>query len=72
MRVIKSGETERTCGKCTSVIAMYPHEIHVVGPPGPYDMDYEPSETGKRYWSCPVCHAINWLDKDTGITDDTY
>ena len=61
MRIVKSSEVERTCGKCKSVIAMYPHEVSTVGPPGPYDMDYEPSEIGRKYWFCTVCKCMNWI-----------
>lgn len=61
MRVVKSGEVEHTCSKCKSTIAMYPHEISTVDPPGPYEIDYDPSEVGKKYWSCPICKTMNWL-----------
>ena len=61
MRVIKKKEIVCTCKRCQSEIGMLPHEVSTVGPPGPYDMDYEPDEIGKRYWTCPVCKITNWL-----------
>lgn len=62
MRILESGEVKHRCFRCNSLIAMFPHEIHEIGPPGgPYDMDYEPEEVGRKYWSCPACKAHNWL-----------
>ncbi len=70
MRVIKSSETEHTCGKCKSLIGIMPHDIRTIGPPGPYDMDYEPDEIGKRYWNCPICKCMNWIGPAPGQRDD--
>jgi ribosomal protein L37AE/L43A len=67
MRIIKTAEQQHICSRCQSTIAMHPHEIHSVGPPGPYDMDYEPDEIGKKYWYCPVCKAMNYI---AGPSDD--
>ena len=40
---------------------MLPYELHTIGPPGPYDCDYDPEEIGKQYWYCPVCKFINYI-----------
>lgn len=61
MRVISSSEARYTCKNCTSVIGIRPDEISTIGPAGPYDMDYEPDEVGKKYWDCPVCKRRNWV-----------
>lgn len=71
MRVIRKQESQLTCHRCKSVIGILPHEFHTVGPPGPYDMDYEPSEIGKSYWYCPVCKEMNWC-ASSSTEDDTY
>lgn len=68
MRVIKRGESEYTCKRCTSVVGILPHEISTVGPPGPYDMDYEP-DVGKKYWLCPVCRCTNWVPEPSDDSD---
>lgn len=37
---------------------MFPHEIHKYS--AGYD-DYDNDNIGKSYWTCPVCHVMNWL-----------
>lgn len=69
MRIIKKAETEVNCKKCTSLIGIMPMDIHTVSPPGYYDMDYEPSEIGKKYWTCPVCHCTNWISETSDDHD---
>ena len=73
MRVIKSSEEQHTCKNCGSIIGIRPDEISTIGPPGPYDMDYEPDEVGKKYWDCPVCKRRNWVGSAPGQRDyDDY
>lgn len=60
MRIVKSGEIKKTCKRCNSLIAMFPHEISVIGPLGPYDMD-DSDDVGKKYWKCPACRYTNYI-----------
>lgn len=69
MRIIKSSEQQYTCKKCHSIIGMRPDEISTISPPGPYDMDYEPDEIGKKYWDCPVCKCRNWMSSSYDYDD---
>lgn len=59
MRVVHKPEIQVTCKKCSSIIAMMPHEICTVPPMGPYDMDYD-DDVGRQYWDCPVCKTRNF------------
>ena len=46
-------------------------EMGTVGPPGPYDCDYDPEEVGSRYWKCPECKRMNTLARPKPFEDDT-
>ena len=61
MKVISKGSFYKTCNRCDSVVEMFSYEMTKIGPPGPYDCDYDPEEIGKIYWRCPVCGNSNWV-----------
>jgi len=69
MKVISTKTYRKTCTKCDSVVEMFNYEMHKIGPPGPYDCDYDPDEIGKVYWRCPVCGISNWVENEN--EDDT-
>lgn len=70
MRIIKKAETQVTCKRCTSILGILPTDVSTVSPPGPYDMDYDAEEIGKKYWTCPVCKSTNWVTEPSD--DDDY
>lgn len=73
MRTVKRGAgfITKTCKHCKSVIEMLRDELGTVGPPGPYDCDYDPEEVGTQYWKCPECKRMNHIPKPSLFEDDT-
>jgi phage FluMu protein Com len=75
MRVVERGNAfiRVRCKRCRSLIEMLPDEVSTVGPPGPFDCDYDPEEIGMRYFRCPECKSTTTLPRvgadDSG--DDT-
>lgn len=74
MRVVKRGSAfiKISCKRCKSLIEMLPDELSKVGPPGPYECDFDPEEVGVEYFRCPECKTLNYLSKPNKFEDDTY